>query len=372
MSALSNVFQGRPGLRTDYARDQRPLQSTTQRVWLTLGIVAVFLAPIVLTSELEARFTTVFVYGIGAIGLNLVTGYAGQVSLGHAFFLGVGAYTAAALGGSAGTRTMGFELDMLIWLPAAGLVAGLLGLVVAPVATRLKGLYLAIVTLGLVFVGEHLFRSWVSLTGGPGTGRAAPRPVIGGFDLSARGDVLGIPMTREIRLYLFSLIVLIVLSVVAKNLTRSKVGRAFAAVRDRDIAAEIMGVELTKHKVIAFAVSSFYAGVCGALLAVSIGFVEPTFFNLFLSINFLAMILIGGVATLSGSLIGAVFVGLAPRFVEEFAPEVPGLGSYFTVFEIQTILFGVLIVVFLIVEPRGVYGLWVRIKNYFKAWPFSY
>ena len=370
-------MRGRPELHTTYESDQAPLGTPVKRFWFGVLIVGALLLPFVITSELNALFATAFISAIGAIGLNIVTGYAGQVSLGHAFFLGLGAYTAAVLSGPTDRNVVGFGLDMWIWLPAAGLLPAIVGLIVAPVAARLKGLYLAIVTLGLVFLGEHLFREMVFITGGVGTGRSSAKLEMFGTRLDERVEIGGFTVTREIKLYFVGLVVLLVLAVFAKNLTRSKVGRAFAAVRDRDIAAEVMGVELTRHKVIAFAVSSFYAGICGALLSTLTGFIEPGSYSLLTSVNFLAMILIGGVATLSGSLLGAAFVVLLPRLVQEiprFIPFVEGqsTGGLITTFQLETLLFGVGIVAFMILEPRGLFGIWVRAKTYWRAWPFSY
>lgn len=371
-------MRGRPELFTRYERDQAPLNTPAKRVWFGLLLAGLLVLPFSVTAELTALGATACLAAVGAIGLNLVTGYAGQVSLGHAFFLGLGAYTAAVLSGDPEGRSLGLGLDMAIWLPAAGLLPALVGLLVAPVAIRLKGLYLAIVTLGLVFIGEHLFRELTAVTGGPGVGRPAAQLRLLGVDLGRRSEILGgYPITREIKLYLIALAVLVVLAVPAKNLARSAVGRAFAAVRDRDLAAEVMGVSLTRHKLIAFTISSFYAGIAGALLPTVTGFIEPGSFNLLLSVQFLAMILIGGVATLSGSLLGAAFVILLPRLVEElprFLPFVTGesTGGVLTTFQLQTMLYGVLIVVFLIAEPRGLFGIWVRVRNYWRAWPFSY
>ncbi len=370
-------MRGRPELHTTYESDQAPLGTPVKRFWFGVLLVGALLIPFVLTSELNALFATAFISAIGAIGLNIVTGYAGQVSLGHAFFLGLGAYTAAVLSGPTDRNVVGFGLDMWIWLPAAGLLPAIVGLIVAPVAARLKGLYLAIVTLGLVFLGEHLFREMVFITGGVGTGRSSAKLEMFGTRIDERIEIGGFTVTREIKLYFVGLVVLLVLAVFAKNLTRSKVGRAFAAVRDRDIAAEVMGVELTRHKVIAFAVSSFYAGICGALLSTLTGFIEPGSYNLLTSVNFLAMILIGGVATLSGSLLGAAFVVLLPRLVQEvprFIPFVEGqsTGGLITTFQLETLLFGVGIVAFMILEPRGLFGIWVRAKTYWRSWPFSY
>ena len=370
-------MRGRPELHTSYESDQAPLGTSVKRFWFAVFMIALLLLPFGITSELNALMATAFISAIGAIGLNIVTGYAGQVSLGHAFFLGLGAYTAAVLSGPTDRNVVGMGLDMWIWLPAAGLVPAIVGLIVAPVAARLKGLYLAIVTLGLVFLGEHLFREMVFITGGVGTGRSSAKLEMFGSRLDQRAEIGGYTVTREMKLYYIGLIVLVVLAVLAKNLTRSRVGRAFAAVRDRDIAAEVMGVELTRHKVIAFAVSSFYAGICGALLSTLTGFIEPGSYNLLTSVNFLAMILIGGVATLSGSMLGAAFVVLLPRLVQEvprFVPFIEGssTGGFLTTFQLETMLFGVGIVAFMILEPRGLFGIWTRAKTYWKAWPFSY
>ena len=197
---------------------------------------------------------------------------------------------------------------MWVWLPAAGLVAAVAGLLVSPLAFRLRGLYLAFVTLGLVFIGEHILNEATPLTGGQGVGRAAAEPVIFGFDLGSDGETFGIFLESEQKFYFFGLLVLLVMGLLAKNLVRSKVGRAFAAVRDRDIAAEIIGVSLTRYKMIAFAVSSFYAGIAGALIWMFIGFINPVSFNINLSIEYVAMVLIGGVATIAGSIMGAVFI----------------------------------------------------------------
>jgi branched-chain amino acid transport system permease protein len=161
------------------------------------------------------------------------------------------------------------------------------------------------------------------------------------------------------------------------SLARSAVGRAFSAVRDRDIAAAIIGVGLLKYKVMAFTISSFYAGVAGALFFSVTGFVEPGTFNLLLSVQYIAMILIGGVATISGSIMGALFIVTLPRLVQEFAHYVPfiatgPIGGVLTVFQLEAILYGLLIIGFLMAEPRGLFGIWFRVRNYWKGWPFSY
>ncbi len=371
-------LRGRPELFTDYAADQAILNTRTKQLWTGLLVVSVLLLPLFASRDHQNLLTLVFIYAIGGIGMNLITGYAGQVSLGHAFFLGLGAYTATYFGGAPSSSVRGLELEMWIWLPMAGLVPMAVGLVVAPLAARVRGLYLAILTLGLVFIGEHIWKEARTFTGGPGIGRRGAEPVIGGFNLYQRHTLFGVDVARETLFYLVCFVLLVVLGVAARNLARSKMGRAFAAVRDRDMAAEIMGVPLLRTKVLAFGISSFYAGIAGGLLTVALGQVTPENWDLFLSVDFLAIILIGGIATISGSIIGAAFIILLPRFVERLADFVPFIGGsvgdpgLITVFQLQIMLYGALIVLFLVLEPRGLFGLWLRVRNYWKAWPFSY
>jgi len=391
----------RPGLVGTYQKDAAIFGSGVQRIavgvlllsalYLGFGGSIWFLR---FEGEMMILAVTALFASIGAIGLNIVTGYAGQISLGHAFFLGIGAFTAALLGGVEETREVldiasgtmvtrtilqGFGLDMIIWLPAAGLVAAFFGLIVAPVATRLRGLYLAFVTLGLVFVGEHVFREAKTITGGVGVGRPTAQATLFGFSFDEEGEVLGIFLDSRQRYYFLGLALLIVLGLTAKNMARSRIGRALAAVRDRDIAAEIMGIPLARYKTIAFVVSSFYAGVAGALLYNVIGQVQPESFNLLLSIEYIAMVLIGGIATISGSIMGAVFIVFLPRIVEEVAGlplfgwiSTSPSGGFMTVAQVEQILFGLFIIGFLIIEPLGLYGIWIRVRNYWKAFPFSY
>ncbi|MBI5157362.1 MAG: branched-chain amino acid ABC transporter permease [Acidimicrobiia bacterium] len=397
----------RPGLIADYRDDVAVFRSNVARFWFAVLLVAVVvlglggtlplipgLVDFTLTGDLLLIAVTAVFASIGAIGLNIVTGFAGQVSLGHAFFLGVGAFTGAILGGTEVTRQVvdlstgqfvertmlvGYDLDLIIWLPAAGLAAAFMGLIVAPVAFRLRGLYLAFVTLGLVFIGEHVFREATVLTGGVGVGRPTGVPSLFGLRFDEAGEVFGIFLSKHQKLFFLGLALLVVLGFVAKNLARSRVGRALAAIRDRDIAAEMMGIPLARYKMIAFVVSSFYAGVAGALLYTAVGQLEPGSFNLLLSIEFIAMVLIGGVATVSGSIMGAVFITFLPRLVKwlagfwmfGFISDSP-TGGLVTLAQMELILFGGLIVVFLILEPLGLYGIWIRIRNYWKAWPFSY
>jgi len=363
-------MRGRPELYTSYRQELSLLNTVPKRVWVGAILAMALLLPFMLQDDVLTLLATGFAASIGAIGLNIVTGYAGQVSLGHAFFLGLGAYTAAAVSGDEDARVIGFGITELpVWLLAAGLVAALAGAIVAPLAVRLRGLYLAIVTLGLVFIGEFVFKEWSELTGGQGVGRQAAVPTLFGQRLDTDGEMF----TEIQKLYLLMLVLLVIFAVLARNFVRSRSGRALAAVRDRDIAAAVIGVNLTRYKMIAFAASSFYAGVAGALVYLISGYIEPTSFNLLLSVQYIAMILIGGVATISGSIMGAMFVTLLPRITDELQGVVPLLGTDATdLAQVRAILYGLLIIGFLIFEPRGLYGIWIRIRNYWKSWPFSY
>jgi branched-chain amino acid transport system permease protein len=373
-----SLRRGRPELYSDYAADQS-IWNTPAKRWSAVAVLLVALyLPFTLNRDLMGLAALVVVYAISGIGLNLVSGYAGQISLGHAIFMGLGAYTAALLGGSPTDIVRGYELDLLIWLPMAGIVPAVVGWLFAPIAARVRGLYLAILTLGLLFIGEHILKEARWLTGGAGLGRAPAQPVVLGFDLYARRTVLGTELPAIGVFYLFALVLLVIMAILARNLARTRQGRAFSAVRDRDIAAEVMGVPLLRTKRLAFTLSSFYAGIGGALLTIVFGFTTPERWNLLLSIDFLAVVLIGGAATITGPIIGAAFVVLVPRLIEIFAGSLPFISStvggsgILNVFQLQRLLFGAMIVLFLVAEPRGLFGVWIRIRNYFKAWPFSY
>ena len=410
-------MRGRPNLYVSYEEEQRILPTTTQRVLMGLLLLVAVSVPFKVIPGLKFLGSPswlqilglAFIFMIGALGLSILTGLAGQVSLGHAFFMGVGAYTAAVLGGEATNAVYGFGLPMWITVPAGGLLAGAIGVLVAPTAVRVRGLYLAIVTLGLVFIGQHIFRSWNSVTGVPELGRdwgefelalwSSDGPALA---LKTDGEWFGISMLAEGKAYLFLLLLAILFVVITKNLTRTRIGRSFAAIRDRDIAAEVMGVNEVKAKTQAFAISSFYAGVAGALYGLFLGSLQLETWNLFLSVTFVAIVLIGGAGTTAGVVLGTLFVETLPRIVENttsflesqvvergwLAPladliirtdgsdfgilSTVNNGPGLSVAQANQFLFGLLIAVFLIFEPLGLYGIWIRVRNYWKGWPFSY
>jgi len=352
------------GLKTSYGKQLTIYQSGFGRFWLAVLVLLAATAPFILSDFWLSVLNFTAIAAIAAIGLNLLTGFTGQVSLGHAFFVGLGAYTAGYLGGDRG-------LPFLVWLPAAGLLGALVGLAIGPFALRLKGLYLAIVTIGLVFLGEHLFLNLRSITGGP-QGRSIPSPEIGGLDFGKLGG-----LSRDQSFFFLAIPVLALATLFAKNVVRSRPGRAFQAIRDREVAAAVIGVNLARYKVSAFALSSFYAAAAGALYGSYLRYVTPEQFGLLFSIQFVAMIIVGGVGTIFGSILGALFIVLIPRLVEQFSDSIPFLsktssGGGLDVFTFNQLIFGVLIVVFLVAEPLGLAGIWQRIKVYFRAWPFSY
>ncbi len=357
------------GIRTRYEDDLALFRGVGGWAIVDVLVVLYVAAPLLVDDFWLSVLNFTAIAAIAAIGLNLLTGFTGQISLGHAFFLGLGAYTAGYLGGTLG-------LPVLVWLPAAGLVGALVGLAVGPFALRLKGLYLALVTLGLVFVGEHLFLNVRQITGGP-QGRAIPSPRIGELNFADLQATFGLPLTREQSFFLFVIPILALFTLLAKNLVRSRPGRAFQAIRDREIAAGVIGVEVARHKVAAFAVSSFYAAAAGALLGSYVRHVTPGQFDLLPSIQYVAMIIVGGIGTVYGSIAGAFFLVLVPRLVEATSPAIPfvsrsAAGSGVTLFVLNQLIFGVLIVVFLVFEPRGLAGIWARLRTYLRTWPFSY
>jgi branched-chain amino acid transport system permease protein len=362
---------GRPTLYTSYRQEMALLNTSTKKVMVGLLLVVAVAAPFVLLDKDLRLLGIACGVAIGAIGLNLVTGYAGQVSLGHAFFIAIGVYTAAVLSGNPEGRSLGFGIqEVLIWLPVAGIVAALAGIIVAPLATRLRGLYLAIVTLGLVFIAQYVLSDWSEVTGGAGVGRPAPVPSLFGARLDRAGDFF----TADQKLYWLALVALVLFALAARNLARSRIGRAFTAIRDRDIAAGVMGVNLARYKTVAFAVSSFYAGCAGALIYAGRGVFVPETFSLEISVLYIAMVLVGGAGTISGAILGAFFFTYLPTLTRMIPADIISSSATETpnVFQLQNVLYGGLIILFLIFEPRGLYGLWVRLRNYWKAWPFSY
>jgi branched-chain amino acid transport system permease protein len=363
---------------TKYDDDLRLFRRSRVLQGATVVLLLLYLAAPSFLSEFQLDvLNRVGIFAIGAIGLNLLTGFTGQVSLGHAFFVGVGAYSCAYLGTRHG-------LPLLVWLPLAGLIGGVIGALVGPFALRLRGNYLAVITLGLLFVGKHVFDNWDSVTGGTAGTSVTSAVKVGPVDFGAL-ELGGEVYSRNQGLFFLVWAIVALALLLAHNLIRSRPGRAMQAVRDRDLAAEIIGVSLSRYKVGAFAISSLLAAVAGALYAVVQQYISPTEFSgdlgLFLSIQFIAVIIVGGIGTLYGSVLGAFVVGALPRLIENLSANTNlpfvsgdkgGDPGFLTVFSLNQMLFGILIVAFLLFEPRGLAAVWLRLKAYFKTWPFSY
>ena len=331
--------------------------------WLTFGILLIIgLAFFGVASEdwlTIVNYTLIF--AVATLGLNVLSGYTGQVSLGIAFFMAIGAYTSAWLGGTPPTSShdpLGLGLSVLIWLPAAGIVAALVGALVGPTALRLKGFYLGIVSLALVFIGQYIFSNASAVTGGP-QGRTFPVPMIGTLSFADQNTFFGVlALTSGQEYFLLITLVLVVAALFVGNVMRSRAGRAFQAVRDNEVGAAIMGVNLFEAKMGAFILSSFLAGISGALLASYSRYIVPNFWDLTLSIQFVAAIIVGGIASVRGSLLGAAFVFALPRIIDQFSLLPPSSsGTGLSSGDLNALIYGLLIVLFLLFEPGGIMGL---------------
>jgi len=341
--------------RTTYERDMELLQTPFVKVCVTAFFVFLLAWPFLVKSAFLWITLQILIAAIGAVGLNILTGFTGQISLGQGAFLGVGAYTSAYI-----TAKLG--LSFWVGVPAAGLVTAMAGMVFGIPSLRLKGLYLAIATLASQFILEWIFLRWESVTGGS-YGIVIPRPSLGGYVFESDRSYYYIVLLIAAAMVLF-----------AANLMRTRTGRAFMAVRDHYISAEIMGINLFKYRILSFAISSFYAGVAGALYGHSLRFVSSEQFNIEVSIVYLAMIIIGGLGSILGSIYGAVFMILLPKLLTivtaKIAVSIPGIAELATAMEQG--VFGVIIIVFLIFEPDGLAHRWKMVKAYWKLYPFSY
>lgn len=341
--------------RTTYQKDMEILQTPFVRVCVTSFFVFLLVWPFLVSGDYLWITLQILIASIGAVGLNILTGFTGQISLGQGAFLGVGAYTSAYV-----TAKLG--LSFWVGVPAAGLVTAMAGMVFGIPSLRLKGLYLAIATLASQFILEWIFIRWESVTGGS-YGITIPRPTIADFTFATDRSYYYIVLFIAAAMILF-----------ATNLMRTKTGRAFMAVRDHYISAEIMGINLFKYRILSFGISSFYAGVAGALFGHSLKYVSSEQFNIEVSIVYLAMIIIGGLGSILGSLFGAVFMILLPKLLSAVTVAVsadfPAVARLAIAFEHG--IFGLIIIMFLIFEPDGLAHRWKMVKAYWKLYPFSY
>jgi branched-chain amino acid transport system permease protein len=337
-----------------YRKDEAIFQSVFVKVWLALLAVFLLVFPFFANEYVLYMANLIGIAIIGAHGLNLLTGFTGQISLGHAAFIGVGAYTSAILI----TR-----VGIAFWwsIPLAGAVAAIVGVIIGIPSLRIKGLYLAIATIAAQFIFEYVFTNWESMTHGI-RGINVPDPEMFGFQFDT-----------ERKFYFITLFFVVIGTLYTRNLIRTKTGRAFIAIRDRDLAAELIGINLFRYKLTSFAISSFYAGVAGSLWVSFMNIVTPEHFPLSLSIEYLAMVIVGGLGSVLGSIFGAIFMVLVPEILKFGTDAIKNIPAFQHIFApLREVVFGSLIVFFLVFEPRGLAEIWRRAKNFFMLWPFAY
>jgi branched-chain amino acid transport system permease protein len=344
--------------RERYDREMTIFSTDFGRLWAGIGLMILFaFVPLLASPYMMYIFNMIGIAAIAAIGLNILIGFTGQISLGHGAFFGVGAYAGAIF------ATV-LHLPMFVSIPAAGLVTAGIGMIFGIPSGRLKGLYLTIATLAGQFIIEYVLIHWESLTKGT-MGITLP---------PAR--LLGLPVAGDIGFYYIIFIALAGMVWIAINLMRTRYGRAFIAIRDNDRAAEGMGIPIFPYKLLSFGISSFYAGFAGALWAFYMGSITAEPFNLGLSVEYIAMVIIGGLGSISGSIFGAVFITLLNETLR-FATELlmnTGIVSQsgLNVAPLREFVFGLAIVLFILFEPRGLAEVWRIIRSGFRLWPFSY
>ena len=357
------IYREAGQFKTTYASDQAIFPIVQDRIFVGLVALAAFVAVPLVADEywLQAILIPFLIYALAALGLNLLTGYAGQLSLGTGGFMAVGAYSAFKL------STAFPVLNIVVVFLLSGLIAALVGVVFGLPSLRIKGFYLAVATLAAQFFLIWLFNkvAWFTNYASSGTITAPTRTILS-------LTVTGPGATAQAR-YLVALAFVVVFALIAKNLVRGRVGRSWMAIRDRDIAAEIIGVRPLRTKLLAFAISSFYCGVAGAgLVFLYLGSAETLAFDIGLSFLVLFMVIIGGLGSVLGSFLGAAFIVLVPIFLTN-APRAVGLNLPVALQkQFELMVFGGLIIVFLIVEPLGLARLWQLTKEKLRLWPFPH
>ncbi|UCH22731.1 MAG: branched-chain amino acid ABC transporter permease [Deltaproteobacteria bacterium] len=345
-----------------YREDERIFRTRCMRAWFAIFLILVaiiFLGSTVGIGANEYHYfitNLILINLISAIGLQILIGFTGLLSLGHAAFMGVGAYTSALL-------VTKWGCPFLLSILAAGLVAALLGIIVGIPSLRIKGFYLMVATIAFQFVIDYVIIHWEGVTRGI-RGIELPTPY-----------VLGISLEKNRAYFLLLFLLTAFLMWGAKNIVRSKIGRAFIAVRDNDVSAEIIGIPIFPYKLLSFSISAFYAGIAGALFAGLLRTAIPEDYTFLHSIIFLAMVLVGGLGRLVGTVFGVIFITLVPVLLDLIVSYIANVyDPNFTILlgPLKELVFGGLIILFIILEPEGLVGLWIRIRDYFKIWPLPY
>lgn len=334
--------------KTDYGQDIKLAKHGGHVFWYSALMLLLMVAPWLVAEYWLAQLTFVLIYAIAGLGLMLLAGFTGLFSLGHAAFLGVGAYTQAVLTNAG----MPFPIALAC---AAGLSAAV-GLIVGLPALRVKGIYLGMATLSFGFIVEEVLARWESVTGG-NAGIHIKNPDIFGWTLNSGEEF-----------YFLCLVITVLATLGILNLLRAPTGRAFVAIRDSEISAQSMGIHLARYKTLSFALSAALAGIAGALYAHKLQFISPDQFNILQSIDLLLMIVIGGVGSVHGVFLGAIFLITMPQaiaIVKDYLPAVIGQAP-----GLQGLVYGVVLVSFVLFEPQGLYGRWLKIRTYLQMFPF--
>ncbi len=334
--------------KTDYAQDIKLAKHGGHVFWYSALVLLMAAAPWLFSEYLLAQLTFILIYGVVGLGLMVLAGFTGLFSLGHAAFLGVGAYTQAVF--------TGMGVPFPIALALAGLLSASVGVVVGLPALRLKGIYLGIATLSFGFIVEEVFARWESVTGG-NAGKSV-----------GNVNMFGWVADSSTSFYFVCLVVTIVCTLAVVNLLRSSTGRAFVAIRDSEISAQSMGIHLAYYKTLSFAISAALAGIGGALYAHQIRFLSPDQFNILQSIDLLLMVVIGGLGSIHGAFLGAIFlIGLPQGIsaVKDFLPDAIGQAP-----GLKAVVYGVVLIGFVLFEPLGLYGRWLKVRTYFQLFPF--
>ena len=341
--------------RTTYEADTTIFPTPLSRNFAIGTVVVLLIAPQFLNAYFLNLLIQIGYYGIAALGLNIVVGFTGQISLGHSAFFGFGAFASAYLNNR-------FGIPVFFCIPLAGILTMLLGLVVGIPAGRIKGLYLAIATLASQYILEDFFARADWFTGGSSGAMAAPFSLFGWL------------LNSDKKYFYVVLFYVVIMYLLASNLLRTRDGRAFVAVRDHYLSAEIMGINLNWYRILSFGISSLYAGIGGALFGHYLGFVSTEGFTILVSIQFLAMVIIGGLGSVMGAMLGTAFMVLLPEVMEAVVSSTGGAGQGMAqaLAYIKQMSIGLAIILFLIFEPDGLAHRWRLIKAYWKLYPFSY
>jgi branched-chain amino acid transport system permease protein len=337
----------------NYAQDMAIFRTKTHWVMLFVFLIFLFTCPLFFSDRILTIMTIIGITIISVHGLNILTGYCGQISIGHAGFMAVGAYTSGVLCA---------KLGWSFWaaLPCAALTAGVVGIIFGLPSLKIKGFYLIMATIAAHFIIVWLILQLYDITGG-GDGLSVPRPEIGGMVLKSKSSYFYLVM-----------IITCLATFLAQNLVRTRVGRAFVAIRDNDLAAEVMGINLWGYKLLAFFIGCVYAGVAGSLLVHYIAFASVDHFPFINSVWYLGMLIVGGEGSIAGAIFGAVSLKLLDELVTIVGPILSAVVAAQAAASLSLIMRGLVIILFLIFEPRGLVHRWEMIKAYFKLWPFSY